>query len=109
MAQNIRPRVKFPASARKGETITIKTLINHVMESGHRPGDDGSLLPRSIIHRFTADFNGETIIDIAMFPAISSNPYFQFDAIVPDAGEFTFNWYDDDGDVYTMKKRIDVS
>ena len=30
-------------------------------------------------------------------------------AIVPESGEFTFTWYDDDGSVYDMKKKIEVS
>ena len=109
MASGVRPRVKVPKKASAGEAITIKTLISHKMESGQRKDDDGNVIPRSIINRFTADFNGENVIDVAMEPAISTNPYFQFEAIVPESGEFTFTWYDDDGDVYTESKKIEVS
>ena len=65
-------------------------------------------IPRAIINRFVAAFNGETVIDVTMEPAISTNPYFQFDATVPEAGEFTFTWYDDDGDVYESAKKIKI-
>ncbi|MEO0918537.1 MAG: thiosulfate oxidation carrier complex protein SoxZ, partial [Pseudomonadota bacterium] len=92
-----------------GDTITIKTLISHKMESGQRKDADGNVIPRSIINRFTADFNGENVIDVALEPAISTNPFFEFEAVVPEAGEFTFTWYDDDGDVYTESKKISVS
>lgn len=109
MASGVKPRVKVPKSAAAGETITIKTLISHKMESGQRKGKDGNVIPRSIINRFTADFNGENVIDIALEPAISTNPYFEFEAVVPEAGEFTFVWYDDDGDVYTESKKVAVS
>ncbi len=109
MAKGVKPRVKVPKSAAAGETITIKTLISHKMESGQRKDADGNTIPRSIINRFTADFNGQNVIDVTLEPAISTNPYFQFDAIVPEAGEFTFTWYDDDGSVYETKKSIDVS
>ena len=108
MAEGVKPRVKVPKSAAAGETITIKTLISHTMESGQRKDGDGNTIPRSIINRFVADFNGQNVIDITLEPAISTNPYFQFDAIVPEAGEFAFTWYDDDGSVYEDKKAISV-
>ena len=108
MASGVKPRVKVPKTAEAGETITIKTLISHKMESGQRKDGDGNTIPRSIINRFVATFNGETVIDVAMEPAISTNPYFQFDAMVPEAGEFVFTWYDDDGDVYETKKSVKV-
>lgn len=109
MASGVKPRVKVPKTAAAGETITIKTLISHKMESGQRKGDDGNIIPRSIINRFTADFNGENVIDVVIEPAISTNPYFQFEALVPESGEFTFTWYDDDGSVYDAKKAITVT
>ena len=109
MAKGVKPRVKVPKSAAAGETITIKTLISHKMESGQRKDGDGNTIPRSIINRFTADFNGQNVIDVTLEPAISTNPYFQFQAVVPEAGEFKFTWYDDDGSVYETSKKIAVS
>jgi sulfur-oxidizing protein SoxZ len=108
MASGVKPRVKVPKSAAAGETITIKTLISHKMESGQRKGGDGNLIPRSIINRFTCDFNGENVIDVTVDPAVSTNPYFEFEAIVPEAGEFAFTWYDDDGSVYETTKAITI-
>lgn len=109
MAKGVKPRVKVPKSASAGDVITIKTLISHKMESGRRKGKDGNLIPRSIINRFTAEFNGQNVVDVAMDPAISTNPYFEFEAQIPESGEFTFTWYDDDGDVYTTSKSVAVS
>ncbi|MEL6597964.1 MAG: thiosulfate oxidation carrier complex protein SoxZ [Pseudomonadota bacterium] len=109
MASGVKPRVKVPKTAAAGETITIKTLISHKMESGQRKDDDGNIIPRSIINRFTADFNGQNVIDVTLEPAISTNPFFEFEAVVPESGEFTFTWYDDDGDVYDTSKKITVS
>ena len=109
MAKGVKPRVKVPKSAAAGEAITIKTLISHKMESGQRKDGDGNVIPRSIINRFVADFNGQNVIDVTLEPAISTNPYFQFEAIVPESGEFKFTWYDDDGSVYETAKKISVS
>lgn len=108
MASDVKPRVKVPKSAAAGDSVVIKTLISHKMESGQRKDDDGNVIPRSIINRFTCDFNGENVIDITLEPAISTNPYFEFEALVPEAGEYTFTWYDDDGSVYEEKKSIAI-
>jgi len=48
------------------------------------------------------------VIDVTLEPAISTNPYLQFDAVVPEAGEFKFTWYDDDGSVYETSKKIAI-
>ncbi len=109
MASGVKPRVKVPKTAAAGGTITIKTLISHKMESGQRKDKEGNAIPRSIINRFTCEFNGELVVDVTMEPAISTNPYFQFEATVPEAGEFVFTWYDDDGSVYDETKSIEIA
>ena len=108
MASGVKPRVKVPKTAAAGEVVTIKTLISHKMESGQHRDDNGDPIPRNIINRFVVDFNGENVIDVKLEPSISTNPYFLFDAIVPEAGEFHFTWYDDDGSVYEKKKSIAI-
>ena len=108
MASGVKPRVKVPKSAAAGEAVTIKTLISHKMESGQRKDSDGNIIPRSIINRFTCDFNGANVIDVTLEPAISTNPYFEFEAKVDAAGEFKFTWYDDDGSVYEDAKSIAI-
>lgn len=108
MADGVTPRVKVPKKAAAGDAVTIKTLISHPMESGQRKDDDGNLIPRSIINRFTCDFNGQNVIDVKMEPAMSTNPYFEFEAMVPEAGDFKFTWYDDDGSVYEETKSIAI-
>lgn len=109
MADDAKPRVKVPKSAAAGEVVTIKALISHKMESGQRKDKDGNLIPRSIINRFTCDLNGVNVIDVTIEPAVSTNPYFEFDAKVDAAGEFKFTWYDDDGSVYEDVKPIEVA
>ena len=108
MASGVKPRVKVPKTAAAGDEITIKTLISHKMESGQRKDDDGNIIPRSIINRFTCDFNGENVVDVTLEPAISTNPYLEFEALVPEAGEFKFTWYDDDGSIYEESKKIAI-
>ncbi|MCW8842620.1 MAG: thiosulfate oxidation carrier complex protein SoxZ [Rhodobacteraceae bacterium] len=108
MASGVKPRVKAPKKAEAGEVVTIKTLISHKMESGQRKDKEGNIIPRSIINRFTCDFNGKNVIDVTLEPAISTNPYFEFEATIPEAGELKFTWYDDDGSVYDEAKNVAI-
>ncbi len=103
-----KPRVKVPRKASPGDVITIKTLINHKMESGFRKDKKGELIPQKIINKFTAEFNGKTVFAADVRPAVSANPYFQFKVKVPESGTLKFTWVDDDGTTYTDEKKIKV-
>lgn len=103
-----KPRVKLPKSAKAGEVITIKTLITHKMESGQRKDKQGNKIPRNIINKFDCTFNGQQVFSCDLLPAISANPYMQFNALVKEEGEFEFTWLDDDGKSYSTKKKIAI-
>ncbi|MAW86307.1 MAG: thiosulfate oxidation carrier complex protein SoxZ [Phyllobacteriaceae bacterium] len=103
-----KPRVKVPKSASAGEVITIKTLISHEMESGQRKDKDGNPIPRQIINKFSCEFNGQPVFSCDLDPAVSANPYFEFNAKVNESGTFKFTWVDDDGSVYETENEITV-
>lgn len=105
-----KPRVKVPKKAKAGDVVTIKTLISHKMETGLRKDKKtGELIPRKIINHFKAEFNGKTVFETQIEPAVSSNPFIQFKMKVMESGEVMFTWTDDDGSKYTTKKAIAVS
>jgi sulfur-oxidizing protein SoxZ len=104
-----KPRIKLPKEAKKGEVIEIKTLIAHVMETGLRKDADGKIIPRKIINRFTAEFNGKPVFSADIEPAVAANPYMQFTARVEESGTFRFTWVDDDGTVTTAEQAIAVT
>lgn len=105
-----KPRVKVPKTAKKGDVIEIKTLISHKMETGQRKNKKtGEKIPRKIINKFTATFNGEQVFAVDILPAISANPYIKFNMRAEKSGEFVFTWIDDDGKTYTAKKKLAVN
>ena len=103
-----RPRVKLPKSVAAGVPFTVKTRIIHPMHSGQRHDSDGELVPRQIINRFVVSYNGEVAISVDLEPAVSADPYIQFEMAVPASGLLEFQWVDDDGSVYSLQKQIDV-
>jgi sulfur-oxidizing protein SoxZ len=104
-----KPRIKVPKTAAAGEIVLIKTLISHEMESGFRKDKDGNVIPRKIINAFACQFNGQPVFSADIEPAVSANPYFEFNAKITESGVFTFAWSDDDGQVYTAAEKIDVA
>jgi sulfur-oxidizing protein SoxZ len=103
------PRIRLPAQAKPGEMIEIKTLISHEMESGQRRDAAGKIVPRKIINKFTAEFNGKLVFEADWNPAISANPYQSFFYKAAETGEFTFTWKDDDGSDYVSKNKLTVA
>ena len=92
-----RTLIHVPPSAKRGETIEIKTLISHPMESGYRVGTSGNPIPRDIITLFTCRYNGEEIFRAEFSPAIAANPFLSFFTIAQDSGTLEFNWSGDNG------------
>lgn len=104
-----KPRIKIPKSAAAGEVVTVKILMKHVMESGQRKDrKTGELIPRLIINRFDVTFNGEPVMGVDLEPAISANPYFEFQVKVPESGDFNFKFVDDSGAVFEDTKKVTV-
>ena len=90
-------RVQIPAKARRGEVLTVRIAIQHPMETGFRSGTNGRIIPRNIIERFTATWNGRQIFDMTLSPAIAANPFISFFAVAQESGRVVMRWTGDDG------------
>lgn len=104
-----RALVTVPGTARRGETIEIRALIAHPMETGYRTGDAGGGLPRNIIRRFTCRYAGETVFAAELYPAIAANPLLGFSTVATVSGTLTFTWEGDNGFVQTESASITVT
>ena len=92
-----KPRIRVPATAKVGDVIEIKTLVQHVMETGNRKDAAGQSIPRNIVKSLVVTFASVTIFRAEFGPGISSNPFVAFHMRVPGPGEFVFTWEDDAG------------
>ena len=109
MADGVKPRVKVPKKAEKGEIIEIKTLISHKMESGQRVDrKTGEKIPRQIINKFTCAFNGKELFSADWHGAISANPYIAFFMKADQSGDLVLSWTDDNNKTVTATKKINV-
>ena len=103
-----RALINVPAQAKRGEIITIKTLISHTMETGFRHTSVGAAIPRDIITTFTCTYNGEEVFRADLFPAMAANPFITFTTIATGSGTLVFNWTGDNGFNATESSTITV-
>ena len=100
--------VNVPATAKRGEIIEIKTLVQHAMETGFRRTQLGELIPRDIIRLFVCTYNGAEIFRAEFHPAISANPLLAFSTVATESGTIAFTWTGDKGFSVTQSARITV-
>jgi sulfur-oxidizing protein SoxZ len=100
--------INVPPRAKRGDTIEIKTLMSHIMETGFRRTAAGDLVPRDIITTFTCRYNGTEIFRAGLFPAIAANPFLSFFTIAKESGKFEFEWTGDNGFSSTASASIIV-
>ncbi len=103
-----KPRIRLPKSVEAGVPFTVRTRITHPMHTGLQRDRDGNSVPRRIINRFSVRFNGEEAFSAVLEPAVSTDPYIQFELSVPESGLLEFEWRDDDGSVYSLRRKIAV-
>ncbi len=103
-----KPRVKIPKKVEKGVPFEVKSLVSHKMESGQRKDKEGNPIPRMIINKFVATFNGNEVFSADWHGAISANPYMAFWMKADESGELTLSWTDDNGDTITKTAEIKV-
>src|SRR5258707_12128248 len=95
MSDDIKPRLRVPANAKKGEVIEVKTLITHPMENGQRKDADGKLLPRLLVNSLQVPYNDKPVMNARLEPAIAANPYLAFFLKAEAGGTLKFKWTDD--------------
>ena len=101
-------RVAIPATAKRGEIIEIRTLVQHAMETGFRRTHLGEVIPRNIIRSFVCTYNGEEIFRADYHPALSANPYLTFTTVATESGTIQFTWTGDNGFSVTESAAISV-
>jgi sulfur-oxidizing protein SoxZ len=104
-----RTLINAPSSAKRGDIIEIRATIGHPMETGFRPGDDGKILPRNLIKRFSCRYNGELVFSAELFSAVSANPYLSFFTTAQDTGTLALTWEGDGSFAQTESVTLTVS
>ena len=114
-----RTLITVPRTAKIGEIIEIKALVQHPMETGYRRSSEGDMLPRDLIRKFTCRFvagasaasassadAGELVFAATFHAAIAANPYLSFNFRATSSGTLIFVWDGDKG--FTPRETVNI-
>ena len=110
-----RTLITVPRTAKAGEIIDIKALVQHPMETGYRRSSEGDMLRRDLIRTFTCRFvagasaataataasaasasnAGELVFAATFHAAVAANPYLSFNFRAASSGTLIFVWEGD--------------
>jgi sulfur-oxidizing protein SoxZ len=97
-------RIRAQAS---GDKATVRVLMSHEMETGQRKDAAGKVIPAWYIQEVTAALNGKTVMTAQWGPAVSKNPFLQFNLKGAKAGDkVAVSWVDNKGDKRTDEATV---
>ncbi|WP_418316036.1 thiosulfate oxidation carrier complex protein SoxZ [Piscinibacter sakaiensis] len=97
-------RIRAQAS---GGSAKVRVLMAHEMETGQRKDSAGKPIPAWYIHSVTAKLNGNTVMTAQWGPAVSKNPFLQFNVKGAKAGDkVAITWVDNKGDTRTDEATV---
>lgn len=102
-------RIVMPATAKKGQAIEVKTIVQHAMETGYRRDHRGEIIPRDIIKRVVVTYAGHEVFTVDATQGIAANPYFAFHIRAIETGDVVFAWTDEKGETTRETRRLTVT
>jgi sulfur-oxidizing protein SoxZ len=106
---NLPTRIVLPATAKKGDIVEIKTLVQHAMEPGYRRDNEGRAIPRDIVASLTVQYAGVEVFKCEMQPGTAANPYVAFTTVATETGDMTFTWVDEKGAATKETRKLTVT
>jgi sulfur-oxidizing protein SoxZ len=102
-------RIVMPPTARKGDIVEIKTIVQHPMETGYRRDHNGAVIPRDIVKRFVVTYAGNEIFTADMTQGVAANPFFSFHFRATATGDVAFTWTDEKGEATSETRKLAVT
>ena len=98
--------MRIRAVAKDG-VVNVKVLMSHEMETGQRKDNAGNVVPAHFIQSVTATHNGKTVLSAQWGPAVSKNPFLEFNFKGGQKGDkVQVTWTDNKGDKRTDEAAI---
>jgi len=98
MAAPIPSRLTFVGTIRPGNTIEVRWITGHPMETGFGVDPSGQRVLRNVITSIRVTLDGRLLLEAEPGTGISANPFLAFSLVVPPAGgTLAVEWIDDAG------------
>ena len=83
----------------KGDTVDVRVLMVHPMETGQRKDSSGNVVPMHFIQEVSVRLNGKPALEGQISQAVSRNPVFSFRLKGAKAGDkIEIAWLDSKGE-----------
>jgi sulfur-oxidizing protein SoxZ len=92
-----RALLTLPAQARAGDTIEVRALVQHAMETGMRVAADGRVVARDLVRRVECRVDGELVFAADLHAAVAANPYLSFHLRAMRSASVVVSWVGDRG------------
>ena len=90
-----------------GDKTTVRVLMSHEMETGQRKDANGQVIHAWFIQDVTASLNGKPVFRAEWGPAVSKNPFLQFNVKGAKAGDkLSVTWKDNRGETRTDEATV---
>jgi sulfur-oxidizing protein SoxZ len=99
-------RIRLPDRIRKGEVITVHSIISHPMDTGFFRTRDGDPIPAFFIKDVVVTYGDEEIARFEWTSGISRDPVVTFTLRADRAAPLTLVWTDNKGGVYRQSADI---
>lgn len=91
----------------QGDKAVVRVLMSHEMETGQRRDAAGKTIPAWFIREVSATHNGRPALTAQWGPAISKNPFLQFNVKGAKAGDkIAVTWVDNRGEKRTDEATV---
>jgi sulfur-oxidizing protein SoxZ len=91
----------------QGDKTVVRVLMAHEMETGQRKDSAGKTIPAWFIQEVTASLNGKPVLSSQWGPAVSKNPFLQFNLKGAKAGDkVSVTWKDNKGETRTDEAAV---
>ncbi len=108
MTNNIgEARIRVPDRIRRGDLITVNSIISHPMDTGFFRDAEGDPIPAYFITQVVVTYGGNEVARFEWTSGISRDPVVSFTLKADQEGPVTMIWTDNKG--ATFKQSVNIS
>ncbi|HET8623625.1 MAG TPA: thiosulfate oxidation carrier complex protein SoxZ [Gemmatimonadales bacterium] len=99
-------RIRVPEQIRKGDLITVHSIVSHPMDTGFFRTRDGDPIPAYFIKHVVVSYGDEEVARFEWTSGISRDPVITFTLRADREAPLTMVWTDNKGGVYRQSADI---
>ena len=99
-------RIKVPDRVRRGDVITVNSIVSHPMDTGFFRDADGDPIPAYFIKQVVVTFGGDEVARFDWTSGISRDPVVSFTLKAEKEAPLTMVWTDNKGATFKQSVHI---